>query len=81
MLLLLIWRHVTYYSDENSRQTLASSTGPTTNALAQPQPSLRSSTMRFLVVPDTPSFRRDAGGALSRIIEKLEGLELVRGFL
>lgn len=80
MLLLLIWRHLAYYAEGRG------GTGPGTagNAMSlskanqlQPQP-LRSSTMRFLVVPDAETFQQDAARAVARVLEKLEGLELVR---
>ena len=81
VILLLIWRHISYYTDpENSstaQSNLAVSKPPLSESKYRQTPHMRASAMRFLVVPDASTFQKDAAVALSRVLEKIDGIELV----
>ncbi|KAF8064189.1 nucleoporin Nup186/Nup192/Nup205 [Lyophyllum atratum] len=79
MLLLLIWRHVQYYtspaaalpppSTSLSSSTLFKST-KSSNALGM------NAAMRFLAAPDPETFKSDVGRRLGPVLGRLEGLDL-----
>lgn len=90
MLLHLIWHHISYYISNN---VLASNPGrqrpfSTSSAFAHSQSPamgpnlaqshLKSSTLRYLAIPNVSSFRTDASLMVSRVVKKLEDIELVR---
>ena len=67
MLLLLLWRHVTYYSEGrhiNNAELKASA----------------SHAMRFISSPDADTFRAEIGGRLAPVLQRLAALELVRAY-
>ena len=93
ILLLLIWRHVEYYN-ESLPAASSSSTAPRiglslggsqlqasinaqSRSVSQP---LKHSTMRFLVVQDPHAFVRDVALSAGRVLEKVEGLNVVCDF-
>ena len=39
---------------------------------------MKSSSMRFVTLPDAPLFQQEAARALGRVFEKLDALDLVR---
>lgn len=65
MLLLLLWRHLEYYSDDS-------------NAHNPNVSSATSHAMRFLATPDPEVFREEVGKRLGPTLQRLESLELVR---
>jgi len=67
MLLLLIWRHIAYYAEGRA---------PKAPSMDMQKSQLRSSTMRFLIVPSTLSFQQEAAQALTGVLEKVEALQL-----
>ena len=82
MLLHLLWRHVCYYS---SGQTSLSASfghqrpsGFTEGSLTASQSHLRPSTLRLLSMPDPTAFRAEAALVLSKIVDKIGSIELVR---
>ena len=82
ILLLLIWRHISYYCDPEHSSTMQS-TPPILKpsfgeSRAKQSSTLRASTMRFLTVPDVAAFQKDAALTLGRVIEKIDSIELVR---
>lgn len=96
MLLHLIWRHVSYYSSSQSgagasapafdRQrpfgagtTINRSHSPASLALSQSH--LKTSTLRFLAIPDAQAFKMDVSALLSRAVQKVGSIELVRSYL
>ncbi|KAH8115108.1 nucleoporin Nup186/Nup192/Nup205 [Phellopilus nigrolimitatus] len=82
MLLHLLWTHISYYISEraSSPDTFDRHKPLNRSQLSQSQSHLKSSTLRFLTVPDPGSFRADAAAALARIVEKVEGIELSEDF-
>lgn len=64
MLLLLLWRHLAYYADQ---QHLADSKLKTSTAHA----------MRFLSIPEPDTFRAEVGKKLAHTLQQLASLDLV----
>ncbi|EJD04791.1 uncharacterized protein FOMMEDRAFT_153883 [Fomitiporia mediterranea MF3/22] len=80
ILLHLLWRHLCYYA---SGQAPSGSTFDRQRPFSNPQPSLsasqahlKTSTLRFLSMPDVQSFRSEASAFLTKILEKVDGIEL-----
>lgn len=61
MLLLLLWRHIQYYSEGHHANS----------------PDLKSSAMRFMSSPDAETFKSEAGSKLVPVIQRLTSLDLV----
>ncbi|ESK89924.1 nucleoporin [Moniliophthora roreri MCA 2997] len=61
MLLLLLWRHVGFYADDQNPKN------PNANTFA-------ASAMRFLATPDPESLRQDIGKRLGPILQRLQSL-------
>ncbi|KAI5120013.1 hypothetical protein M0805_008474 [Coniferiporia weirii] len=78
MLLHLLWTHILYYSSERASSAPTSDRHKPFGRLQPPlsQSHLKSSTLRFLSVPDAGSFRSEAASVLAWIISKVEGIEL-----
>lgn len=86
MLLHLIWRHVAYYSTnqgagpggfDRQRPFSLSTNGPQSPArFSLAQSHLKSSTLRFIFVPDAQTFRSEISSLLLRLLQKVDGIEL-----
>ena len=87
MLLHLIWRHVCFYSSEQTntpsfdRNRPFSRPSNAPSSLSSSQPHLKASTLRFLNIPDAKSFRHDASLLLTRLAKKIEEVKLVSNSL
>lgn len=65
MLLLLLWRHLTYYSEGRHINNAELKTSA-------------SHAMRFLSSPDADTFSSEVGTRLAPVLQRLSSLELVR---
>lgn len=80
MLLHLTWRHIKYYSSDQASAQIGNFDRQ--RPFSRPQQSLsqshlRASTLRFMSIPDSSSFRSEALSVTLKVVEKVSSIELV----
>ena len=80
MLLHLTWRHIKYYSSDQASAQIGNFDRQ--RPFSRPQQSLsqshlRASTLRFMSIPDSSSFRSEALSVTLKVVEKVSSIDLV----